>query len=262
MLQSVTHLDSGTYWCKAVNTITGVEVTSLQKTIVTVNYTPRGPPTLLYSSSDHVIVKPGLTAILECPGIGYPVPKPYWTRPGTVITNNRTLVVGTALQIQNARSEDRGEYICQLENGIIPAKTLKIRLDVLEAPKIERGPIETLTDEGERLELECSATGFPTPTTYWLINGIDTRTDPSIRVVGNRLIIDGLQKKHAGIVQCFARNEEGEICESKLLQVKPKTISGDMISTPPLGTIPNFSKSNRERNSKPGKGKKKHKHSK
>lgn len=262
MLQSVTHLDSGTYWCKAVNTITGVEVTSLQKTIVTVDYTPRGPPTLLYSSSDHVIVKPGTTAILECPGVGYPVPKASWTRPGTVITNNRTSVFGTGLQILNVRSEDRGEYICTLDNGIMPTKMLKIRLDVLEAPKIERGPVDTLTDEGERLELECIASGFPTPTIYWLINGIDTRMDPSIRSTGNRLIIDTLQKKHAGIVQCFARNEEGEVCESKLLQVKPKPISGDMIGTQPLGTIPHLSKTNRERNSKLGKGKKKHKHSK
>lgn len=261
MLQSVTPLDSGTYWCKAVNTITGVEVTSQQKTIVTVDYySPRGPPTLLYSPLDHVIVKPGSTAILECPGVGYPVPKTSWTRPGTVISNNRTSVFGTGLQILNARSEDRGEFLCILDNGVIPAKTLKVRLDVLEAPKIERGPIDTLTDEGERLELECIANGFPTPTTYWLINGVDTRMDPTIRTVGGRLIIDSLQKKHAGIVQCFARNEEGEVCESKLLQVKPKTISGDMIGTQPLGTIPHLSKTNRER--KLGKGKKKHKHSK
>lgn len=186
--------------------------------------------------------------------------KTSWSRPGTVISNNRTSVFGTGLQILNTRPEDRGEYICQLDNGIAPTRMLRIRLDVMEAPKIEKGPIDTLTDEGERLELECIANGFPRPSTYWLINGVDSRHDSTIRTDGNRLIIDSLQKKHAGIVQCFARNDEGEVCESKLLQVKPKPISGDMIGTQPLGTIPHLSKANR--NNKFGKGKKKHKHSK
>lgn len=66
----------------------------------------------------------------------------------------------------------------------------------------------------------------------------------------------------AGIIQCFAKNDVAEVSESKLLQVKPKPISGGMIGTQPLGTIPHFSKNNRERNSKLGKGRKKHKHSK
>lgn len=262
MLQSVSQSDSGTYWCKAINSITGIEVTSQQKTVVIIDYIPRGPPSLLYTPSEHVIVKPGTTAILECPGIAYPSPRASWSRSEASISNNRTSVLGNALQILNAKSEDRGEYICQLDNGIQPSKILKIRLEVLEAPRIEQGPTDTLTDEGERLELECMATGFPKPTTYWLINGVDTRKDPLIRTVGTSLIIDSLQKKHAGIVQCFAKNDEGEVCESKLLQVKPRPISGGMIATQPLGTIPHLSKSSRERNSKLGKGKKKHKHSK
>lgn len=262
MLQSVTKLDSGTYWCKAMNSITGVEVTSQQKTVIIVDNIPRGPPSLLYTPSEHVIVKPGSTAILECPGIAYPAPRASWSRSDASISNNRTSVLGNALQILNVKAEDRGEYICQLDNLIQPLKTLRIRLDVLEAPKIEQSPFDTLTDEGERLELECVASGFPKPTTYWLINGVDTRQDPLIRTSGPRLIIDSLEKKHAGIVQCFAKNDEGEVCDSKLLQVKPKSISGGMIGTQPLGTIPHFSKSNRERNSKLNKGRKKHKHSK
>lgn len=259
MLKSVTHADSGTYWCKAVNTITGVEVNSLQKTIIMVDYAPKSAPTLLYNPPDHVTVKPGATAILECPGVAYPVPKTSWNRPGTVISNNRTSVFGNGLQILNVRSDDSGEYTCQLENGIAPGKTVRIRLEVLEAPKIVQGPTDTLTDEGERLELDCIVSGFPIANTYWLINGVDTRLDPSIRTDGTRLIIDSLQKKHAGIVQCFAKNEEGEICESKLLQVKPKRITGDMIGAP-LGTIPHISKSSRGRTSK-FRNKKKPKHS-
>lgn len=139
-------------------------------------------------------------------------------------------------------------------------KEHQIQLEILEVPKITKGPIDKLKDEGERLEMECEAVGFPTPTTYWLINGEDTRLDSSIRTDGTKLIIESLQKKHAGIIQCFARNEEGEVVESKLLQVKPKQISGDMISSQPFGTIPHMSKSNHER--KMNKGRKKPKHSK
>lgn len=150
--------------------------------------------------------------------------------------------------------------MCRLDNGIVPVKEHQIRLEILEAPKITKGPIDTLTDEGERLEMECEAIGFPNPTTYWLINSEDTRLDSSIRTDGSKLIIESLQKKHAGIIQCFARNEEGEVVESKLLQVKPKQILGDMIVSQPLGTIPHMSKSNHER--KMNKGRKKPKHSK
>lgn len=259
MMQSVTQSDSGTYWCKAINSITGVEVTSQQKTVVTVDYIPKGSPSLLYTPSPHVMVKPGTTAILECPGIAYPAPRTSWSRSDASISNNRTSVLGNALQILNVNSDDRGEYICQLDNGIQPSKLLKIRLEVLEAPRIQHGPIDTLTDEGERLELECVASGFPKPITYWLINGVDTRHDSMIRTVGTRLMIDSLEKKHAGIVQCFAKNDEGEVCESKLLQVKPKSISGGMIGSQPLGTIPHLSKNNRGGNSKMNKGRKKHK---
>lgn len=262
VLQSVKQSDSGIYWCKAFNSVTGLEVTSQQKTVVTVDYIAKGPPSLLYTPPDHVTVRPGETAILECPGIAYPAARSSWTRTEASISNNRTSVLGNALQILNTRTEDGGEYICQLDNGIGPSITLKIRLEVFEAPNIQQGPIDSLTDEGERLELNCIASGFPAPTTYWLINGVDTRQDPLIRTSGTRLIIDSLQKKHAGIVQCFAKNDEGEVCESKLLQVKPKPISGGMIGPQPLGTIPHLSKNNRERNSKLGKSRKKHKHSK
>lgn len=261
VLQSVKQSDSGTYWCSAVNSITGTEVKTLQKTTLTIDYTVRAPPSLLYNSSEHVTIKPGATAILECPGIGYPVPKAVWSRPDTSISNNRTSIFGYGLQILNARPEDRGEYICRLDNGIAPVKIHRIKLDLLEVPTILQGPIDTLTDEGDSLQLECVAKGFPMPTIYWLINSVDTRLDPNIRTEGSKLVIKSLQKKHAGIVQCFARNEVGEVCESKLLQVKPKQISGEMADSIPLGTIPHLSKASREHNGKFGKGRKKHKHS-
>lgn len=99
----MTQSDSGTYWCSAVNTITGTEIQTQQRVSVTVDYMPRGPPSLLYNSPEYVIVKPGATAILECPGFGNPVPKAAWSRPDATISNNRTSISGYGLQILNAR---------------------------------------------------------------------------------------------------------------------------------------------------------------
>lgn len=259
-MQSVTAVDAGAYSCSAMNSITAAEVKMPQKFMINVAEI-RGPPSFLVAPPSLVSVKPGTTAILECPGIGSPVPKAVWSRPEASISNNRTSVLSYGLQILNIRTEDRGTYVCRLDNGIAPVLVHTIRLEVLEAPAILRGPIDTLTDEGENLELDCVAKGYPMPSIYWLINGIDTRFDRTVRTNGTKLYIRSIEKKHAGIVQCFAKNDVGEVYESKFLQVKPKQISGEG-GIQPLGTIPHTTKvTNHEHSGKSGKGRKKHKHS-
>lgn len=261
ILQAVTEADAGTYTCSAMNSITAAEVKMPQKFVIIVAEI-RGPPTFLVAPPSLVSVKPGTTAILECPGIGSPTPKAVWSRPEASISNDRTSVLSYGLQILDVRSEDRGTYVCRLDNGIAPVLVHTIRLEVLEAPTILHGPIDTLTDEGESLELDCVAKGYPLPDIRWLINGIDTRFDRTVRTNGTKLVIRSIEKKHAGIVQCFAKNDVGEVYESKLLQVKPKQISGES-GLQPLGTIPHTTKvNNHEHSGKPGKGRKKHKHSK
>lgn len=86
-----------------MNTITGNEVKTLQKVSVTVDNMNRASPALLYNSPSTVIVKPGATAILECPGFGNPIPSAVWSRPDASISNNRTSIFGYGLQILNAR---------------------------------------------------------------------------------------------------------------------------------------------------------------
>lgn len=107
--------------------------------------------------------------------------------------------------------EDRGMYVCRLDNGITPVLVHTIQLEVQEVPSITDGPQETLTNEGNSLELRCTTRGYPEPTIYWMINGADTKWDPLIRANGNSLVIETVQKKHAGIVQCFAKNDAGEV---------------------------------------------------
>lgn len=94
-------------------------------------------------------------------------------------------------------------------------------------PHIDEAPKTSLTNESDRLELNCRASGSPVPEIYWMINGENTRFDPLTESDGGKLIIRSVEKKHAGIIQCFARNDFGEVNEAALLQVNPKQIDGE-----------------------------------
>uniref|UniRef100_A0A182X0D9 Interference hedgehog n=1 Tax=Anopheles quadriannulatus TaxID=34691 RepID=A0A182X0D9_ANOQN len=227
--------DTGTYWCSAVNSITGSEVILPQRTTVTVDYVPRSAPRA-FTQPQNVSVLPGDTALLECPGVGNPVPVPAWTRANGIPLNVRARIQDYGLQLSNVHPEDAGQYLCRLQNGIDPPLLHSVWLTVLEPPRIVAPPRSTLTNESDSvLELECIARGSPHPDIYWMINGDYTEWDGLIRTNGTRLIIQSVEKRHAGIVQCFARNAVGEASEGNLLQVIPKQIPGG-IGTTPLGS--------------------------
>lgn len=174
-------------------------------------------------------VKPGEKVLLECPGVANPIPKATWSRPDANVDLNskRFTVLGYGLLITDVTSEDQGEYICRLDNGDTAVKVHRIRLNVLQMPQIVEAPRISLTNESDQLELDCRASGSPEPQIYWMINGENTRFDPLISSQGSRLIIRSVEKRHAGIVQCFARNDVGEVNEGALLQVNPKQIDGE-----------------------------------
>lgn len=258
VLQSVNKSDQGTYWCSAVNSITGTEIEMPQKITLTVEDGPRTQPSFLMSPHTEVIARPGTTAILQCPGIGNPVPKAVWSRPDASIHNNRMAVLGFGLRIVNLTLDDRGTYVCRLDNGIGPGLIHTIRLELQEAPSIIRGPQKTLSAEGASLELNCDVHGYPRPMVYWLVNGADSRTDRAIDTDGSTLFIRALEKRHAGIVQCFAQNDIGEVNDSNLLEVTPKQIPGNM-GNAPIGIIAQTEQSKFNRSRKQPKAKKKHK---
>ncbi|XP_054727076.1 interference hedgehog isoform X2 [Anastrepha obliqua] len=255
ILLSVSSKDSGNYTCSAMNAITGVEVRLPPHIDLRVDYTDRTPPYFLIQPPAQVTARPGETALLECPGVGSPPPEAVWSSPNVInIYNNRTKVLPYGLQISDVLPEDQGSYVCRLDNGIAPALVQIIKFIVLEVPQILSGPATTLTNEGEQLELECSAAGNPFPQIYWLINGEDTSLDNETFHEDRRLVIRHVQKRHAGIVQCFAKNEVGEASEGSLLQVNPKQIQGE--GSAPLGNVP--IRTPYEHTGSKNKGKRKH----
>lgn len=260
ILSHVAQSDSGTYFCSAINSITSRELQTPQKTILVVDFTHRHAPTFLSSVQQKFAAKPGTTIILECPGVANPPPKAIWSRPhGRLPHSAVTLPYG--LKLVNVTPNDEGNYTCRLDNGIAPALSHTMTLTVLQTPEIIEPPKASLTNESDSLELECIAEGSPQPKVYWMINGNNTKWDPLIQTKGTKLFIASVEKRHAGIVQCFAKNDAGETTSSDLLRVNPKQILGES-DVIPLGTFPTTSKGVSEHPGRNRNKKQKHKYRK
>ncbi|KAG5682202.1 hypothetical protein PVAND_011568 [Polypedilum vanderplanki] len=259
ILKNLTDKDSGIYSCSAMNTVAGTEIKLPQRYSITVTPTSRSAPSFLLEPLSSFAVKPGENVLLECSAVSNPVFKATWSRPDKNLNLNddRISIMGYGLQINNVKMEDEGTYICRLDNGENSVKIHTIKLNILQMPEIQEGPKTSLTNESESLELQCHATGSPTPDIYWMINGENVQFDPLIKQEGAKLIISSVEKRHAGIVQCFARNEVGEVNEGALLQVNPKQIDGEGKPIP-LGRMPHKSKS-RNNNNRMHNGKRKNK---
>lgn len=167
---------------------------------------------------------PGQTAFLECPAVGNPVPNVSWSKRNGELPASRSAMIFGGLRIENVTSSDDGVYVCSHKNslGVI---TKQITLIYSEAPTVKQGPQNRNIREDEELDLECIVTGTPEPVVSWFLNGDSVLNDSLIEAVGNRIYFRPVEKRHAGILQCFASNVVGTVYSSAILEVVPKQIS-------------------------------------
>lgn len=128
------------------------------------------------------------------------------------------------LKIVNVTSTDDGVYECAYQN-FLGVLSHKITLSYNEAPSIIEGPENSDVKEGDFLDLECTVRGTPEPLVSWLLNGNSVLNDSSIEAVGNQIYFRPVEKRHAGILQCFASNIIQTVYSSANLEVIPKQIS-------------------------------------
>lgn len=133
------------------------------------------------------------------------------------------------LRIYDVTQEDDGVYVCKYVNsrGTI---THNITLKYRESPTITEGLQNTNMSEGEHIDLECEAKGVPQPTISWFLNGKSVVNDTAIEVRDNRITFQPLEKRHAGFLQCFARNDVGVKYSLAELRVVPKQIPSSSIT--------------------------------
>ncbi|XP_042370746.1 brother of CDO-like, partial [Plectropomus leopardus] len=119
------------------------------------------------------------------------------------------------LQIANATQDDEGPYKCAAYNPVTQevktstsADRLRIRRSTSEAARIIYPPASRsiMVTKGQRLVLECVASGIPTPQVKWAKDGQDLRSHNNTRFLLSNLLIDAVGEADSGTYICRADN--------------------------------------------------------
>ncbi|XP_067452563.1 hemicentin-1 isoform X1 [Thunnus thynnus] len=222
--------DGGTYTCVASNRA-GVDNRHY-------NLQVHVPPGLDGAgSTDDVTVVRGNLASLLCIADGTPTPTVSWLREGVTLVPDhhlRFLNLNTTVQITQAQVNHTGRYTC-VANNTAGQASRHFNLKVLDPPSIKGSgaPEEVSVVVNNVLELQCEASGIPTPSLTWLKDGRPLPQTDSLRLLrgGEVLRVASAQLEDTGRYSCLANSPAGDDDKEFLVRVHvPPNIAGE--STP------------------------------
>ena len=73
--------------------------------------------------------------------------------------------------------------------------------------------------EGDTIQLQCRATGYPKPTTSWMKDGKALETGDRVRIYGNKLVVTRASIDDSGIYTCRAGNGRQQAKDTTTVQV-------------------------------------------
>ncbi|KAF0313218.1 Neogenin [Amphibalanus amphitrite] len=219
--------DQADYVCRAENE-RGFVLGPRVRLGINTNYdeaSEQAAPTFVARPADTEALR-GDNVTLECAANGNPRPQVTWLKDGNTINmsylDRRFFRVGvSSLQIVDVREEDSGSYQCRIYNSA-DSDDASARLIVKAPPEFVLRPSPTSAAEKEDVELTCEARGSPTPTITWTKDGERLHNSNYFQLAdgGRRLRILGLVPRDAGIYQCFASNDAGNIQTAARLSVR------------------------------------------
>ncbi|XP_006730990.2 hemicentin-1 [Leptonychotes weddellii] len=205
VIKRVSKEDSGTYVCIAENSVGFVKAIGFVYV--------KEPPVFKGDYPSNWIEPLGGNAVLNCEAKGDPAPTIQWNRKGVDIEINHRIrqLVNGSLAIYGTVNEDAGDYTCVATNdaGVVERS---MSLTLQSPPIITLEPVETVINAGDKVILNCQATGEPHPTITWSRQGHSVPWDDRVNVLSNNsLHIAAAQKEDTSEYECVARNLMGSV---------------------------------------------------
>ncbi|XP_010395850.4 immunoglobulin superfamily member 10 [Corvus cornix cornix] len=219
VIRAVTVYDRGLYTCLAKNPA-GTDTLAVKLQVVA------APPTILEEKRQSVAGMMGESLKLPCTVQGNPQPSVHWVLPdGTVVKplqlvhTRLFLFPNGTFHLGSIAPSDSGNYECIATSSTgSDRRVVSLVVERREVlPKIAIASQElTRLNFGERLLLNCTATGEPKPRIIWRLPSkavVDQwhRMGSRIHVYPNgSLAIEAVTEKDAGDYLCVARNRIGD----------------------------------------------------
>ncbi|XP_072474409.1 immunoglobulin superfamily member 10 [Notamacropus eugenii] len=235
VINALTVYDRGVYTCMA-NNPAGMDSWLVKIQVIA------APPIILEQKRQFITGIWGENLKLPCTAKGNPQPSVHWVlfdgtevKPLQFINAKWFLFPNGTLYIRNIASSDRGTYEC-IATSSTGSERRVVNLIVEERdtiPRIENASQKlTEVNFGDKLLLNCSATGEPKPKILWRLPSkaiVDQwhRMGSRIHVYPNgSLFIGAVTEKDAGDYLCVARNKIGDdlILMKVSLRMKPAKI--------------------------------------
>ncbi|KAK2531069.1 Igsf10 isoform B [Columba livia] len=219
VIEEVTVYDRGLYTCTAKNPA-GTDTLAVKLQVVA------APPAILEEKRQRVEGAMGENLKLPCSVQGTPQPTVHWVlsdgtvvKPLQLVKARLFLFANGTLHISNVGPADSGNYEC-IATSSTGSERRVVNLVVEHRdtlPKIATASQEvTQLNFGDKLLLNCTATGEPRPRIIWRLPSkalVDQfhRMGSRIRVYPNgSLVIEAVTEKDAGDYLCVARNKIGD----------------------------------------------------
>ncbi|XP_031459498.1 immunoglobulin superfamily member 10 isoform X1 [Phasianus colchicus] len=219
VIKDVTVYDRGLYTCTATNPA-GTDTLTVKLQVIA------APPVILEEKRQQITATAGQDLNLPCTAEGNPQPRVHWVlSEGTVVkplqfVNTRVLLLpnGT-LRLSGIVPTDSGIYECIATSSTgserrVVTLTVRHRDTLPRIAAASQGM--TRLSFGDKLLLNCTATGEPQPRIIWRLPSkavVDQwhRMGSRIHVYPNgSLVIEAVTEKDAGDYLCVARNKIGD----------------------------------------------------
>ncbi|XP_051981424.1 netrin receptor DCC-like isoform X1 [Xyrauchen texanus] len=231
LVQNVVHSrhhrpDEGAYQCLA--TLEGIGAIVSRTAKVTVS-----GPLRVVVPTESVSTHLGDTALLRCEVTGEPMPVVRWQKnredlPLTFDPDSRVVVLPSgSLQVSRVQPPDSATYRCLAENPGSARTGTDADLRVLPEPGVSRGlmflqrPQRVTALQGSDAVLECSASGYPNPSFYWMRGSelIQSRSKKYSLLSDSNLLVSSVTDDDSGTYTCVAQNKQQNISASCELSV-------------------------------------------